>query len=345
MSTPRYNSAETAELNKSMLNDLFSGDIGVQKRASGRFETWVRTYQRDNGVARRITPPETVTDSDFDRALDTNVPFIIREKLPRSSGAISTGFDTGTFTDYMDAERYAIYLHRVWTPNYKIDKVYLTSFRGNLVDVFRDLMMQDMLQQEDIEMIALWKTLLGTKGVVNPATGIKQLIDMGPSITTTSVADAISGMNYGSNGLSASQAVVHRSFWWRLVSTFRADAQGRNMTEQVLLGKTNVIEDSLWGVSWKSVLDAKLVPPTRMYIMASPEYTGDFVTYGEAEVYTKVTSGVWLEMHAHEMYGYCVPDRAAILAVDFEGTQDDWYDTSNPPWDASSAVTTTTTTE
>jgi hypothetical protein len=322
----KMSSAEIKEQNTGLLNDLFSSDKAIQKRASDGLSNWLRTYQRQDGIARRVMPPTPVTESDFDVAVETNAPFIIKQIMPKSAGAISVNYDTGTQVTYMDAPRYKIFLNRLWTPKYKTDKIYLASFRGSLVDVFHDLMLQDLLAQEDLMFVGLMNAAVGTKGAVQDKLGCRQFINMGSAITKTSVMDAVSGMSYSKQNLNPSQAIVHRTFWWKLINTFSASEQGDSIAQDALFGNVQAIEEKMAGITWRTALDYDIIPIGVMYILAAPEYCGDFVTYGEASIFTETTQDIWLEMNAHETLGMSIPNTGAIFRADFKGTAQTWYD-------------------
>ena len=75
-----------------------------------------------------------------------------------------------------------------------------------------------------------------------------------------------------------------------------------------------------------------------MYIFAEPQYCGDFVTYGEASIFTNTIDDTWIEMHAHETLGMSIPNAAAVFRADFKGSsQDSWLDEDDEEEETSSA--------
>jgi hypothetical protein len=299
------------------LKDLESSDAMIRKEASDNFDEWLHTYQRQNGVWRKVLPTVAVTKEDFAESLEDRDPFVIRPIIPKSLGAFSVNFDTGTATHTMYAEKYAIYLQRIMTPKYRIDKIYLTAYKGDLTVIFKDLMLQDVLETEDILGITQLNAVCGNKSEVNEEVGIKQYIDGGLEINTKSVMHGVKGLTLGTNNINPAQGLVHRSFWWDLIATFSADQQGDRITEDVMLGKTGVLEESLAGISWKTVLDRQLIPMGTMYVMAEPKYCGEFITYEDATIFTKVDDAIWYEMFAHETIGMQFANRAAAVRVDY----------------------------
>lgn len=330
------------ELNNRFLQDLYSSDNGIAKTAAADLNDWLHTYQRQDGVWRKVLPTTPITKEDFAEALETRDPFVIRPIVPKSMGAFTVNFDTGTATYTMYAEKYAIYLQRVMTPKYRIDKIYLTQYKGDLTQIFKDLMLQDMLATEDIMGVTQLNAICGEKHALNDEVGIKQYIDGGLEINTESVTYGVMGLTLGTNNLNPAQALVHRSFWWSLIATFQAYKQGDRLAEDAILGKTSVLEESLAGISWKTALEQSLIPRNTMYVMAEPKYCGEFVTYEDATIFTKVDDNIWFETFAHETIGMQFANRAAGVRVDYcVGDQESWteaYETSSEASDEGSSA-------
>jgi hypothetical protein len=310
--------AEHQERNSAFLNDLLSSDAGISKMASEDINNWLRTYQRQDGVWRKMIPPTPVTSADFGEAVDTREPFIINTIIPKSMGATTVNFDTGTATTSMYADKYQVFLQRIMTPKYRIDKMYLAAYKGDLISVFKDLSMQDILQTEDYMGISLTNATAGTLGRKNEATGIKHYVNAGAPITLDSIKFGVQGLTISKDNINPTQGLVHRSFWWELIGAIKACMVGDRLAEDTVLGKTRVLEESLMGIAWRTALDSDLVPPNMMYIFASPEYCGDFLTYEDASVFTKVEDNIWFEMFAHETIGMSMPYGGCLVRVDFD---------------------------
>ena len=319
--------AEHQERNSAFLNDLLSSDAGISKMASEDINNWLRTYQRQDGVWRKMIPPTPVTSADFGEAVDSREPFIINTIIPKSMGATTVNFDTGTATTSMYADKYQVFLQRIMTPKYRIDKMYLAAYKGDLIAVFKDLSMQDILQTEDYMGISLANATAGKKGVVKEATGIKHYVNAGTEIDVNSISFGVQGLTWSTDNINPAQGLVHRSFWWELIGAFKASDVGDRLAEAAIVGKTGVLEESLAGISWRTALDRDLVPARCMYIMAAPEYCGDFLTYEDASVFTKVEDNIWFEMFAHETIGMSMPYGGCLVRVDFDKNADvdsDW---------------------
>lgn len=324
--------AEHQARNSAVISDLLSDDAAIRKMASEDVNDWLRTYQRQDGVWRKMIPPAPVTASDFGEAVDHREPFVIKTIMPKSMGATTVNFDTGTATTSMYANKYQVFLQRIMTPKYRIDKVYLAAYKGDLLAVFKDLSMQDILQTEDIMGISLTNATAGIKGKVNEATGIKHYINAGSEISLDTIKHGVQGLTMSRDNINPTQGLVHRSFWWELITALKASEVGDRLAEDMVLGRTGVLEESLMGIAWRTALDVDLVPANMMYIFAAPEYCGDFLTYEEASVFTKVEDNIWFEMFAHETIGMSMPYGGCLVRVDFDKNAPvdaDWFtDTS-----------------
>lgn len=316
--------------NSALLSEIFAADDrGIYKTASSpRLKEWFQTYLRNDGTARRMMDPEPITADEFAHTDDSIDPYVIRTIQPHSAGAIGVPFDTGTAQAYMHANKYRIYLMRLFTPSYRIDKIYLEAYRGPLVDVFKDLMMMDLLQQEDQQFVDLSETQLPQKGEVNPDLDVKQYIELGDfaQMPTTTLAEALKGMSLSLQNLSVARTLIQRSLWWDIIATLRSYEQSPGLVEKTLFGNTEALEENLWGVKWVTALSRKLVPYRTMYMYTEPSRLGDFLTFGEAAIYSDVEQGIILKMNAHETIGMNMPNPGAVFKVDFTpgATPDTW---------------------
>lgn len=320
--------ANAAADNKTLLSEIFAtDDSGMYKKASSpRLREWFQTYLRNDGVARRMMDPEPIDSSEFAFTDDSVDPYVIRTFQPYSAGAIAVNYDTGTAKTYMHANKYRIYMLRVMSPVYRIDKIFLEAYRGPLVDVFKDLMMMDVLQKEDTMFRNLADAQLPAKGVVDPAVGVKRYIELGGNFTSETAFEAIKGMALSTNGLSVARCLMQRAMWFDLIKGFKAYEQTSPVVEKTLFGNTTALEEDLSGVKWITALSTKLIPYRKLYMFVEPSRLGDFLTYGEASIYTEVEQGIILNMNAHETMGINMPNPAAVFAADFTrgATADTW---------------------
>lgn len=330
------NKTQTAHFeaqNQALLSEIFATDErGIAKRASSpRLKEWFQTYLRNDGVARRIMDPEPISADEFAYTDDSIDPYVIRTYQPYSAGAVGVNYDTGTMQTYMHANKYRIYMLRVFSPVYRIDKIFLEAYRGPLVDVFKDLMMMDVLQKEDKYLIDLSNQMLPEKGAVDESIGVKRYIELGGDVTAANLAKALQGMSFSKAGLSVARCLLQRAMWFDLIAQFKAYEQTSGVVEKTLFGNTEALEENLWGVKWITALSTSLVPYRKLYMYTEPSRLGDFLTYGEAEIFTEVERNIILKMGAQEMIGMNFPNAAAIFAVDFtEGAQaDTWLPTGS----------------
>ena len=318
--------------NKSFVQDLTSGDEHIRKQASADFNQWLRTYQRQDGVFRKLMPPVPVTEEDFAETVETRDPMVIRTMYPRSAGAISTNFDTGTISTGMYTDKYTVYLHRAWTPKYRIDRMYLAAYKNDLLGAFKDLSLQDLLGVEDLEGMSLVDAIAdtyvenpGTPAAINPEIGIRQSINVGSVVDPLAITHAVKGLTLSTDNISPAKALVHRSFWYDLITALQADTYGDRVAENALVGNTKELEENLLGIKWHTCLEQKLVKMNTMYIFAPDEYCGDFLTFGEATIFSELKDDIWLEMFGHETYGISMPYAGCLVRVRFEGdTKESW---------------------
>ena len=318
--------------NAALLSEIFATDErGIAKKASSpRLKEWFQTYLRNDGVARRMMDPEPISADEFAYTDDSIDPYIIRTFQPYSAGAIGVNYNTGTMQSYMHANKYRIYMLRIFSPVYSIDKIFLEAYRGPLVDVFKDLMMMDVLQKEDKYFVELSKSMYGNganKNTKIAAIGVKQDIELGaidPATVTQKFAKALQGMALSTQGLSAARVLLQRALWFDVISGLKAYEQTTGVVEKTFFGNTTALEENLWGVKWISALSTLLIPYGELFIYTEPSRLGDFLTYGEAEIFTEVERNIILKMGAQEMMGMNMPNPYAVFHTAFTGTEQSW---------------------
>ena len=63
---------------------------------------------------------------------------MIRTIQPHSAGAMSVNFDTGSAQAYLHANKYRIYMNRLFSTVYRIDKIYLEAGEKKTVTFVTD---------------------------------------------------------------------------------------------------------------------------------------------------------------------------------------------------------------
>ena len=312
------------ESNRQFVNDLFSNDP-IQKTASAdALKNWAQHYIREDGYARKMMDNIQLTDDDFVQHDEGRDPYVIRTITPKSAGATSIFWEAGSGGKYMEAGKYRIYLKRSATPKYTIDKIYLTAYQGDLVTVFKDLALMDLLRNEDFDFIQLSDESVGEKSKVNERIGVKQWVTAGETKDAKAFIHALKGMTYARNGLTPAKCGVHRSVWYDIMGHMTASDYSDEIMQSTLVGDVSKLEQNMWGVNWVSVLDQDLINANDVYIYAPQENLGDFVTYMDAQMFTKVEEDQWLTFGAYSMGGMNFANPEAVFKVTFEGTVEDW---------------------
>lgn len=320
------NAMKYKESNQKFINDLFAPEGSLEKRAAAEsLKEWAQHYVREDGYARRMMNPTPVTPDDFVQTDVGRDPYIIRTITPKSAGAINTFWEAGSGGTYMEAGKYRIYLKRSATPKYTIDKIYLTAYQGDLVTIFKDLSLMDLLRIEDFDFVQLSDEAVGTKGEVNDYLGVKQWVNAGVDMNPKTFAHALKGMTLARNsGLLPAKAGVHRSVWIEIMSNMTASEHSDELFQAAFVGDSAKISAKMWGIDWVSVLDPDLINPEDVYVYAPEENLGDFVTYQDAQMFTKVEEDQWLTFGAYSMGGMNFANPNAVFKVSFTGEIENW---------------------
>lgn len=317
---------EVAESNSNFVKLLFN-EGGMQKNASAApLDQFLQTYVREDGLARKILTPQPITENDFQHNDESRDPYVIRSITPKSMGASSQAWQAGTGTGYLNAGEFRIYIKRIQSLRLQIDKIYLTTYKGSLVEIFKDLTVMDLLQAEDIEMMNMVDTAVGMYGTnVNPNTGIRHYLEVGTTVNHQSIAYALKGLTLSHKGLTTARCLVHRSLWMEIAVNANASDQGDAFVEDILMGNTGKIEQGLFGLQWLTTINRNMVAPEALYMFIEEENLGNFVTYQDAKMHTKVEDDVLLTFHSSSTGGQMIANLDGIVRADFKGTErEDW---------------------
>ena len=79
-------SPEIRTANETLLKCLTSNDSAVRKEAADMVSDYLRLKNREDGFARKILPPQTITSSNLDRQVDTPDPVVVIDMEAESAG-------------------------------------------------------------------------------------------------------------------------------------------------------------------------------------------------------------------------------------------------------------------
>lgn len=141
---------QTETVNVQFINQQFIDKIdqGMTKEAGAAMSAFVRQKLREEGFARKILTPQSVTSAELDRGLDDQ-PRIIVEKEPDSVAA-SIALSANGELRYFKGERYEVPFYKIESDTFKKSKYELATYRTDIRQVIQDNSVKDIQREEDV---------------------------------------------------------------------------------------------------------------------------------------------------------------------------------------------------
>ena len=169
-----------------------SSDPAMKQKLAEAATDFTRLTIREEGLLRRVMPPESITVADCDKQLDTDKPVKIIEKEVMQPLSASVPFGTLPRNFYMRGDKYRVDFARLVTRNYVADQKQLETYGTDLRNSFKEKAILDMTLAEDVPWFntvdtivtpdavptsGSWATVLGNGSMQSPLTGKVQYYD------------------------------------------------------------------------------------------------------------------------------------------------------------------------
>lgn len=315
-----YDQVKLASIDEEMKAKLFSGDREMIKSASLAADQYFRVRVRENGVRRQITPPQQVTDADFDYTEYTDFPVMFAEIEPNSAGAVRVSFESGPSNEVIHALKTRIEFSRIMTPKYSIDKIRLKGYKMPLLDIMYDLMLKDIMDTEDQSLMAVDDKILGVRNADNVDLGCRRWTTAGP-LSRASMIHAGKAMFATPGHIPLKQYLLNWGTYMDLGQFGREDVGG-DLAQDVYLN--GVTQTTMFGVPCVVTTKRELIADNDMYIYSDPRFYGGFYTYEDVSMITDEQDNIWLSFFMHETIGASVVNAAGVAKVTFGGALVPW---------------------
>lgn len=266
-------------------------DKGLTKEASQAGTDFTRLTLREEGVMRKILPPQMISAADLDKQLNTDKPVKILDKEPSQPVAISVPFGTLPENYYMHGSRYQVTFARLVTPNIVKDVREIEQYDYDIRDLFKNNSIKDLMTAEDIPFFAAVNEIVGaTPMAASTVTGKIQYHDYtsatGNPLGTTAgftretVVEALKIMSRGYPNPSPNFAairlqtsvVVMNVNTGREFLKFGRDEIGGDLSEELF--KNGLSETTIFGHKFIFTIKDDLVLDGEMYMFAEPQFLG-----------------------------------------------------------------------
>lgn len=315
-----YDNVKIAAVSEQVKANLLSGDSELIKTAGLAATEYFRTEIRENGIRRQITPPQTVTKENFDPAEETDLPSMIVEIEPNSMGAYMVPFETGPRGGVIHGRKARVEFNRIMTYKYSIDKIRLDTWKMPILDIFYDLLLKDIMDQEDEASFAVDNTIVGANPRDIVMEGVYRYVNAGP-MSRTSLVHLKKGILVAPGNLKPAKFVMndltHCDF-----GQFDRGAVGGDMAQEMFINGVTLTK--VQGVDTIVTSKKNLVGTNDVYIYADPKYYGGFYTYKDVAMVTDEKDDIWLTFFAHECIAMSVVNAAGVAKASFAGEKQEW---------------------
>lgn len=251
---------------------ITSGDPMQVKQAEDAVNDFTRVKLRENSFSDAILPPIQVSNSDLNRAVQTDKNYIVVDREPNSMGCISVPYGSLPMNMYIRVNRYPVYFDRVLTPRFSKDITELRTNKGiDIRQVISDNALKDLSTEKDGKFIQAVNSVLGVAGSTVPATGSVQHATFSGGITRETVAQAMTVMMKTPSNLHPARALINHVTAVEFLKWDRIEVGGDLSQEIAQRGWTS---RTWFGVEFIITIKRDMIPDGTIYWFAAPSYLG-----------------------------------------------------------------------
>lgn len=299
--------------NRELIESIMDSPDGQVKLASSGAQNFIRRRIRENGFARSILPPQTVTDADLDRHQDTDLPLMIEDMEPSSPGAKSVSFDDTADSTTFRGDKFVVYFDQIKTPEFVKNINELRTYKMDLRAVITDNALKDIQRVEDSRFIKTVDRIVGlTSGV--GASGRQQNFTITGGITRDTYYQSLSILEDANlnNGVFLMNRKTAKEFL-----KFNRSEIGGDLAERLFKDGLSALEEAkIHGVKHLFTIKRDLVPDNVVYLFTEPGYLGKWYTLQDITMFVERKKDV-IRFGAQETLGVALANVAGVAKLTF----------------------------
>ena len=299
--------------------DFTSNDEMRTKNASMATTDYLRLRLREDSVSRKIITPKTVSESDLDRRVEDDWPASIIDIEGQSAGAMTVPFGSLPPSAVIKANRFMVVYQKLTSHRYEMDTTRLMTWNMDIRDMFYDLILKDIMDEEDIKFFSTVKAITGDKeedkGKFYEETGAARWMNCGTFSRDAFAffSKALMSNDYKLNpGMYLMNTVTAQDF-----IKFDRNEAGGDFAQNSLFGSVTV--DTVDKNKLVTTTKSELVPDDDVFQFAPEEYLGVFYILKDVTMITDLKEDSLLNFSAYEYIGAAIENVAAIARGTFQG--------------------------
>lgn len=304
-------------LNREIIDAISGADEGNIKSASTAGSNMIRRRIREDGFARNIITPKTVTNDMLDRVPEHDRPVMIEDMEPDSKGAKSIPFGDSADTEFYYGTKYLCVFNAITTPEFTKDINELRTYKMDLRRVITDNALRDIQTEEDTRFIEVINTVTGAfpakNGTQSGQAGHQQAYHYAKSgsgdIGRKEYVECLSSLE--NQNLNNGVFLMNRKTAKEFLKMDRSEAGGDLSQELFTSGLKALSEATVFGVRHLFTIKADLVPNDEVYHFAEPEFLGRFYTLQDPTMYVEKKKDI-LRFSARETISVTIANLSGV---------------------------------
>lgn len=303
--------SETQLINSTLFDQLSTP--GMEKQAIDAVNDFTRIKMREDGIARRIMPPLTISNDELDRQVDTDKPVKIIDKEPDNPPAQSIPFGTLPMNQYIRGGRYKVMFDRIVTSRFTKDVDELRTWVMDIRQVMSDNAIKDMLAEEDGKFITAVDSALVAVDTVVPASGVAQWQTIAGGITRDTMQDAFKLMPKTPWHLETHTVLIN-NVTIREIFKWGRDEMGGDFAQDIV--KNGWSEQEFMNARWIITIKRDLVDDDTIYMFSDPKFIGKSFLLEDTTMYIK-REAYMLEFFSYETMGGTIGHTGGLAKATF----------------------------
>lgn len=302
----------------SQINEQFVANVlsGRTDKIAAANTKYTRLRMPDVVLTRKIFSPQTITQADLDREVDSQVPSVVVDLEPDSPAAITAPLLSQPVQWFLKGRRYRVYINHVWSPALRFDVNQVMTWEAPVQKILGDRFVEELGTREDAAFFAMVNTALG--GAANatvPFTGVVQWKEFSGGVTRKNVQRAAVITRATPYFIESTRAIVNYITMAEIYGWGRDEAGG-NYSLDLMQGKMDTLK--IAGLEWIPTRkwQSTFVPTNTIYFFSDEDYTGKFYMTQDAKTVVE-NFEPHVELRTYETVGFVLGNAASVARADF----------------------------
>lgn len=325
-------------LTQNFLSKVATRDPELVKEAADAATDYVRLTLREEGLARKIIPPQSITEAECDKQLDTDMPVKIIEKEVEQPLAVGVPFGTLPSNQEINMKKCRVDFARIMTRNFVKDIAQVKTWDADIRNIWKDNAIKDMLTKEDVTLFTMLNKIVSSTAdpanmVGNAAsalTGKVQYYDFSAAdknplgVTGFNRDTAVESLKILQKGygdasvatpirLKTDLVVMNANTGLEYVKFTREEAGGDASGDMF---KNGLTEGTFFGKKHLFTLKDDIIPDGVAWYFAAPQFIGKFFELESPTMFMEMRAFM-LEFFVYACQGMTIGNPYSVAKVKF----------------------------